>query len=66
MPCDMDRIEAIADKYGLAIIEDAAHPRRFLQGRKIGADRESAEHPYSASTHEKHNDGRRRHDMHRR
>lgn len=40
MPCDMDRIEAIADKYGLAIIEDAAHALgAFYKGRKIGADR---------------------------
>ena len=40
MPCDMDRIEAIADKYGLAIIEDAAHALgASYKGRKIGADR---------------------------
>ncbi len=40
MPCDMDRIEAIADKYGLAVIEDAAHALgASYKGRKIGADR---------------------------
>ena len=40
MPCDMDRIEAIAEKNGLAIIEDAAHALgASYKGRKIGADR---------------------------
>lgn len=40
MPCDMDRIEAIADKYGLAIVEDAAHALgASYKGRRIGADR---------------------------
>jgi dTDP-4-amino-4,6-dideoxygalactose transaminase len=40
MPCDMDRIEAIADKYGLAVIEDAAHALgASYKGRMIGADR---------------------------
>ncbi len=40
MPSDMDRIEAIADKYGLAVIEDAAHALgASYKGRKIGADR---------------------------
>ena len=40
MPCDMDRIEAIADKYGLAVVEDAAHALgASYKGRMIGADR---------------------------
>lgn len=40
MPCDMDRIEAIADKYGLYIIEDAAHALGAeYKGRRIGFDR---------------------------
>ncbi len=40
MPCDMDRIEAIAEKNGLAVIEDAAHALgASYKGRKIGADR---------------------------
>lgn len=40
MPCDMDGIEAIADKYGLYIVEDAAHALGAeYKGRKIGADR---------------------------
>jgi dTDP-4-amino-4,6-dideoxygalactose transaminase len=40
MPCDMDRIEDIADKNGLAIIEDAAHALgASYKGRMIGADR---------------------------
>lgn len=40
MPCDMDKIEAIADKYGLAVVEDAAHALgASYKGRKIGADR---------------------------
>ena len=40
MPCDMDRIEAIAEKYGLAVIEDAAHALgASYKGRMIGADR---------------------------
>ena len=40
MPCDMDRIEAIAAKHGLYIIEDAAHALgASYKGRKIGADR---------------------------
>ena len=40
MPCDMDRIEAIAEKHGLAVIEDAAHALGALyKGRRIGADR---------------------------
>ena len=40
MPCDMDAIEAIADKHNLAIIEDAAHALGAeYKGRKIGANR---------------------------
>lgn len=40
MPCDMDKIEAIADKYNLAIVEDAAHALgASYKGRRIGADR---------------------------
>ena len=40
MPCDMDKIEAIADKHGLAVIEDAAHALgASYKGRKIGSDR---------------------------
>lgn len=40
MPCDMDRIEAAADKHGLAVIEDAAHALgATYKGRRIGADR---------------------------
>lgn len=40
MPCDMDKIEAIAKKYNLAIIEDAAHALgASYKGVKIGADR---------------------------
>ena len=40
MPCNMDRIEQIAEKYGLAVIEDAAHALgASYKGRKIGADR---------------------------
>ncbi|MDD4160070.1 MAG: DegT/DnrJ/EryC1/StrS family aminotransferase, partial [Synergistaceae bacterium] len=40
MPCDMDRIEAIAEKYDLSEIEDAAHALgASYKGRKIGADR---------------------------
>lgn len=39
MPCDMDKIEAIAKKHDLAIIEDAAHALgASYKGRKIGAD----------------------------
>lgn len=40
MPCDMDRIEMIAEKHGLHIVEDAAHALgAAYKGRKIGADR---------------------------
>lgn len=40
MPCDMDAIETIAERYGLAIVEDAAHALGAeYKGRKIGADR---------------------------
>lgn len=40
MPCDMDKIEQTAEKYGLAIIEDAAHALgAAYKGRKIGSDR---------------------------
>ncbi|MBI5184926.1 MAG: DegT/DnrJ/EryC1/StrS family aminotransferase [Nitrospinae bacterium] len=37
-PCDMDEIQAIAQKHGLVIIEDAAHAiEAEYKGRKIGA-----------------------------
>ncbi len=37
-PCNMDAIEAIARKYGLVIIEDAAHALgAAFRGRRIGA-----------------------------
>lgn len=37
-PCDMDQITALGEKYGLAIIEDAAHALEAeYQGKKIGA-----------------------------
>lgn len=37
-PCDMDEIYKIADKYGLTVIEDAAHALGALyKGRKIGS-----------------------------
>ena len=40
MPCDMDRIEAIADAHGLAVVEDAAHALGAeYRGRRIGAGR---------------------------
>ncbi|SMG39962.1 DegT/DnrJ/EryC1/StrS family aminotransferase [Dethiosulfovibrio salsuginis] len=40
LPCDMDRIEAMAEKHGLAIVEDAAHALgASYRGRPIGADR---------------------------
>ena len=40
MPCDMDKIEAIAGAHGLAIVEDAAHALgASYKGRRIGADR---------------------------
>ncbi|MDO4988011.1 MAG: DegT/DnrJ/EryC1/StrS family aminotransferase [Synergistes sp.] len=40
LPCDMDKIEALAEKYGLAIVEDAAHALGAeYKGRRIGADR---------------------------
>lgn len=36
-PCEMDRIEAFASRYGLHVIEDAAHAvGASYQGRKIG------------------------------
>ncbi|MEG1641599.1 MAG: DegT/DnrJ/EryC1/StrS family aminotransferase [Synergistaceae bacterium] len=39
-PCDMDKIEAIAKKYDLAIIEDAAHALgASYKGVKIGSDK---------------------------
>lgn len=39
MPCDMDKIEAIANKHDLAIIEDAAHALgASYKDKKIGAD----------------------------
>lgn len=40
MPCDMDKIETIARKYNLAIIEDAAHALgASYKNKKIGADK---------------------------
>lgn len=37
-PCDLDKIQAIADKYNLPIIEDAAEAHGALfQGKKIGS-----------------------------
>lgn len=37
MPCDMDRIEDIAERHGLYVIEDAAHALGAeYRGRKIG------------------------------
>lgn len=37
-PCDLDRINAIAQKYGLRVIEDAAHAiGAEYRGRKIGS-----------------------------
>lgn len=39
-PCDMDALEALAEKYNLGIIEDAAHALGAqYKGRKIGAGR---------------------------
>lgn len=39
-PCDMDAIEAIAERHGLAIVEDSAHALgASYKGRPIGADR---------------------------
>lgn len=36
-PCDMDEILSIADKYGLFVIEDAAHSLpAWYKGRKVG------------------------------
>lgn len=36
-PCDMDGIKAIAKKYRLYVVEDAAHgPGSFYQGKQIG------------------------------
>jgi dTDP-4-amino-4,6-dideoxygalactose transaminase len=38
LPCDMDRIGAIADKYGLFILEDAAHAvYTTYKGRRVGS-----------------------------
>ena len=43
MPCDMDAIEIIAKKHGLAIIEDAAHALgATYKGKKIGANKGAA------------------------
>lgn len=37
-PCDMERIEAIAKKHGLAVMEDAAHAvETVAAGRKVGS-----------------------------
>ena len=39
-PCDMDALEALAEKYNLSIIEDAAHALGAqYKGKKIGAGR---------------------------
>lgn len=36
-PCDMDKIMAVADKYGLKVLEDACHgPLSEYHGRKLG------------------------------
>ncbi len=36
-PCDMDKINRLADKYGLAVIEDACHgPLSEYKGKKLG------------------------------
>jgi dTDP-4-amino-4,6-dideoxygalactose transaminase len=38
-PCDMDKILALASRYGLAVIEDSAHALGAeFQGRKVGSD----------------------------
>lgn len=40
MPCDMDKIEAIAEANGLAVVEDAAHALgASYKGRRIGSGR---------------------------
>lgn len=40
MPCDLDKIEDIAKRHGLYIIEDAAHALgAAYKGKKIGGDR---------------------------
>jgi perosamine synthetase len=38
LPCDMDRIKKLADKYNLAIVEDAAHAlgATYNDGSKVG------------------------------
>lgn len=39
-PCDMDPIEDLASRHGLAVVEDAAHGLgAFYRGRPIGSDR---------------------------
>jgi dTDP-4-amino-4,6-dideoxygalactose transaminase len=50
LPADLDAIDAVADRYGLAVIEDAAHafPSRY-KGRCIGATRRRYHQPPSAA-----------------
>ncbi len=37
LPCPMDRVEGLAERYGLAVVEDAAHalPAEYM-GRRVG------------------------------
>jgi dTDP-3-amino-2,3,6-trideoxy-4-keto-D-glucose/dTDP-3-amino-3,4,6-trideoxy-alpha-D-glucose/dTDP-2,6-dideoxy-D-kanosamine transaminase len=36
-PCDMDRVQAIADKHGIAVVADACHAvKATYKGRKVG------------------------------
>ena len=47
-PCDMDRVQAIADKHGLAVVADACHAvKATYKNRKVAA---SALLPVTAST----------------
>jgi len=38
LPCDMDRIKMLADKYGIAVVEDASHAlgATYAKGKKVG------------------------------